>query len=113
MKYYLFFSDFINLHVKPPLTFVMYDSFERDGASRFSIGCEIESVENAASPYKTDDLLKCSNDIKKPLHKCEGVRRRRRHTLPPMAVPSALLGLTSLFGMGRGEPQCNSHLIGL
>ena len=28
-----------------------------------------------------------------------------------MAVPSALLGLTSLFGMGRGEPQCNSHLI--
>ena len=48
---------------------------------------------------------------KKPLHKSEGVRRRRRHTLPPMAVPSALLGLTSLFGMGRGEPQCNSHLI--
>ena len=92
----------------------MFDSFERDGPSRFSIGCETESVENAAAAYNTDDLLKCSNDIKnikKPLHKCEGVRRRRRHTLPPMAVPSALLGLTSLFGMGRGEPQCNSHLI--
>ena len=26
-----------------------------------------------------------------------------------IAVPSALLGLTSLFGMGRGEPQCYNH----
>ena len=25
-------------------------------------------------------------------------------------VPSALVGLTSLFGMGRGGPHCNSHL---
>ena len=49
-------------------------------------------------------------NIKKPLHKCEGVRRRRRHTLPPMAVPSALVDLTSLFGMGRGEPYCYNHL---
>ena len=27
-----------------------------------------------------------------------------------MAVPSALVGLTSLFGMGRGEPYCYNHL---
>ncbi len=26
------------------------------------------------------------------------------------AVPSALTGLTTLFGMGRGEPRCYSHL---
>ncbi len=26
------------------------------------------------------------------------------------AVPSALMCLTSLFGMGRGEPHCPSHL---
>ena len=26
------------------------------------------------------------------------------------AVPSALTGLTSLFGMGRGGPRCNRHL---
>jgi hypothetical protein len=26
------------------------------------------------------------------------------------AVPSALTGLTSLFGKGRGEPRCYSHL---
>ena len=26
-----------------------------------------------------------------------------------LAVPSALLGLTTLFEMGRGEPQCNNH----
>ncbi len=27
-----------------------------------------------------------------------------------IAVPSALTGLTSLFGMGRGEPRCYNHL---
>tara|TARA_B100000941_G_C28388746_1_gene491443 strand:- start:141 stop:356 length:216 start_codon:yes stop_codon:yes gene_type:complete len=27
-----------------------------------------------------------------------------------MAVPSALMGLTSLFGMGRGEPHRYNHL---
>ena len=27
-----------------------------------------------------------------------------------VAVPSALMCLTSLFGMGRGEPHCPSHL---
>ena len=31
---------------------------------------------------------------------------RRRHTLPKVtSVPSAQLGLTSLFGMGRGGHQ--------
>ena len=28
---------------------------------------------------------------------------------PGYPVPSALLSLTSLFGMGRGEPQCYNH----
>ena len=28
------------------------------------------------------------------------------------AVPSAQAGLTSLFGMGRGEPRRNNHLKG-
>ena len=27
-----------------------------------------------------------------------------------IAVPSALMDLTSLFGMVRGEPHCNNHL---
>jgi hypothetical protein len=27
-----------------------------------------------------------------------------------VAVPSALIGLTSLFGMGRGEPYRYNHL---
>jgi hypothetical protein len=39
-----------------------------------------------------------------------GARGWRRPTLPPFgAVPSALAGLTSLFGMGRGEPYRNGH----
>ena len=34
----------------------------------------------------------------------------RRHTLPDVTlVPFAQLGLTSLFGMGRGGHQRNSH----
>ena len=38
------------------------------------------------------------------------VKERQRPTLPPVAVPSALMGLTSLFGMVRGEPHCDNHL---
>ena len=35
---------------------------------------------------------------------------RRRHTLPHCsAVPSAQVGLTSLFGMGRGDHHRYSH----
>ena len=45
----------------------------------------------------------CSNE--QAFHK-----KRRRHTLPQIAVPSAQAGLTSLFGMGRGEPRRNNHL---
>ncbi len=34
----------------------------------------------------------------------------QRPTLPHFtAVPSALVGLTSLFGMGRGGPHRNNH----
>ena len=40
----------------------------------------------------------------------EALKERRRHTLPRDAVPSALTGLTSLFGKGRGEPRCYNHL---
>ncbi len=37
-------------------------------------------------------------------------KERQRPTLPPWVVPSALTGLTSLFGMGRGETCRNNHL---
>ena len=41
---------------------------------------------------------------------CYKNKERQRLTLPPMkAVPSAQLGLTSLFGMERGDPQRYSH----
>ena len=38
------------------------------------------------------------------------LKERQRLTLPPLAVPSALIGLTSLFGMGRGETYRYNHL---
>ena len=28
---------------------------------------------------------------------------------PSVLVPSAQTGLTTLFGMGRGDPRCNNH----
>jgi hypothetical protein len=52
-----------------------------------------------------------ASKIKKPRFVRNGVfKERRRHTLPQIAVPSAQAGLTSLFGMGRGEPRRNNHL---
>ena len=48
---------------------------------------------------------------KRPIHKCEWVFEEGGDILSHrMAVPSALVGLTSLFGMGRGEPYCYNHL---
>jgi hypothetical protein len=39
------------------------------------------------------------------------IKDRQRLTLPGfILVPSALVGLTSLFGMGRGDPHRYSHL---
>jgi hypothetical protein len=39
-------------------------------------------------------------------------KNRQLPTLPPIkAVPSALVGLTSLFGMGRGDHHRHYHLI--
>ena len=49
---------------------------------------------------------------KKPVSiKKRVLKERQRLTLPPItAVPSALIGLTSLFGMGRGETYRYNHL---
>ena len=39
------------------------------------------------------------------------IKNRQRLTLPGVIlVPSALAGLTALFGMGRGDPRRYSHL---
>ena len=38
-----------------------------------------------------------------------GLEKWRRPTLPEDPVPSALMCLTSLFGMGRGDPHCDNH----
>gem|GEM_PF-5842491 len=39
------------------------------------------------------------------------VKKRHRPTLPPVtAIPSALAGLTALFGMGRGRHRRYRHL---
>ena len=51
--------------------------------------------------------------INKKIPSCfhEGIlQKRRRPTLPRDAVPSAQTGLTSLFGMVRGEPRRYNHL---
>jgi hypothetical protein len=48
---------------------------------------------------------------KSPTNKCWGLLIKTGGDLLSRnkAVPSALVGLTSLFGMGRGEPHCYNH----
>ncbi len=36
--------------------------------------------------------------------------KKKGNDILSLAVPSALIGLTSLFGMGRGEPYRYNHL---
>ena len=44
-------------------------------------------------------------------NKVEGFQKKGGDILShQLAVPSALIGLTSLFGMGRGEPYRYNHL---
>ena len=58
MKYYLlFFLICINLYAQSPLIDGVVDSLEWAGASRFSIGYEIEPADNTAAPYKTDVFI--------------------------------------------------------
>ena|GEM_PF-2309000 len=58
-------------------------------------------------------MIKISSTIdknKSPMFSHGAFKNWQRHTLPGVTlVPSALLGLTSLFGMGRGDPQRNNH----
>ena len=46
---------------------------------------------------------------KSRLLKESGLKKATTYS-PTNAVPSALMGLTSLFGMVRGEPHCYNHL---
>ena len=58
MKYYLlFFLICINLYAQSPLIDGVVDSLEWAGASRFSIGYEIEPADNTAAPYNTDVFI--------------------------------------------------------
>ena len=55
--------------------------------------------------------LKIKNLVKKrPQHCCWGLEEGSDILSHQMAVPSALMGLTSLFGKGRGEPHRYNHL---
>ena len=55
------------------------------------------------------------NDLKQKVpHFREGLSKKGDDILSHItAVPSAQAGLTTLFGMGRGEPRRNNHLKGL
>ncbi|MGB1992275.1 MAG: hypothetical protein ACPHRI_00880 [Flavobacteriaceae bacterium] len=58
MKYHLLFLLIcINLYAQSPLIDGVVDSLEWAGASRFSIGYEIEPADNTAAPYNTDVFI--------------------------------------------------------
>lgn len=56
--------------------------------------------------------VNCAVPIKKVRLSVWTTSLRKAATYSPTitAVPSAQIGLTSLFGMGRGEPYCYNHL---
>ena len=54
--------------------------------------------------------MKSYKQKKSSTNNVEDFQKRRRPTLPRDAVPSALTGLTTLFGMVRGEPRRYNHL---
>src|SRR5258706_15624361 len=58
-------------------------------------------------PCKKNKQKKSANSYERALNK----KVRQRLTLPGFTlVPSALVGLTALFGMGRGGPHRHSRL---
>ncbi|GEM_PF-6024068 len=59
--------------------------------TRTYVAASLRFKTKKSSSKKIDELLK---------------KNWRRPTLPLFAVPSALEGLTSVFGMGTGEPLC-------
>ena len=63
--------------------------------------------------FPEEKSLQKSKGIKKASYFYEAfvIKKRQRLTLPGFTlVPSALVGLTALFGMGRGDPHRYSHL---
>ena len=60
---------------------------------------------------RTFRLLRRTDNNKEPQPFRVGVQKKGGDILSHrIAVPSAQAGLTSLFGMGRGEPRRNNHL---
>ena len=69
----------------------------------------IKAKKNMGKDTRPNGTISVKLSQKKP-QSCDWGQNWRRHTLPlGIAVPSALIGLTSLFGMGRGGPYRYSH----
>ena len=61
--------------------------------------------------YQYYFIIKSNVLIKNPGHKNGVFKKKGDDILSHItAVPSAQAGLTTLFGMGRGEPRRNNHL---
>ena len=68
-----------------------------------SVGVYGAAGGDVANFLQTKKAFECSKAFR--------IKDRQRLTLPGIIqVPSALTGLTSLFGMGRGDPRRYSHL---
>lgn len=80
-------------------------------SNRGSLG-QFGIVKRTSGSFKANQRF--AQQQKNPLHqRCKGlVIKWQRPTLPGVTpVPSALLSLTALFGMGRGDPQRYRHHI--
>jgi hypothetical protein len=83
---------------------VCWCKFQRQALAQVRNLCRERAEEHSSS----NALKQKSPDIS---IKASFVKERQRLTLPGVIpVPSALVGLTALFGMGRGDPHRHSHL---
>jgi hypothetical protein len=89
------------------------ESCMTDWLNPVSRDVEKNRVNSIVTIFFTKQFL-VSTKIKKPqdyLIRIGAFEKWQRHTLPHVtAVPSALMSLTSLFGMGRGGPHRYSRL---
>jgi hypothetical protein len=80
-------------------------------ASREACGEPAEVLYEAGVRLEDQGVERCIKQKSLVFDEAFLIKDRQRLTLPGIIpVPSALVGLTALFGMGRGDPHRYCHL---
>jgi hypothetical protein len=86
-------------------------SLTHRATSTFIVPCSILIIQKIKMLNKEFSIFNFEQKQKTPHLLMKGFSKKGDDILSHItAVPSAQAGLTSLFGMGRGEPRRNNHL---